>query len=375
MSSIVHQIQYYLVKFEKVFRDNQETSDLIITHCLSFAWTLLNRESIDGMPFDTLDLVIEDFLVIVMKFVRIFSRLDTLASKSNRNVMLEDGCIKLVLGNMEKFMNEPAVQAEICATLANLACHEANAMYIVRNGGCTMIIKAMRRHGDQIDFQIQAFHALASLGKHAKEILDRESFVSIVVKCVTQHEDEVDLVSAAWHALGRVSIVQHKAHLIGMLFASMRRFNKNHKFQITACFALAHVFFNHPSHRESVLKYDGIPLIISAMGRTYEPKDEEQRLDVDVEEGHTPEPILYSRGNNRVQCSKPLLLQLFGSVSLLNLSECVKCRDRIIDLGGIHYIFQASKRVSEQKDLWYIVYYIFSKFTRCGDDKTGANTR
>ena len=38
-------------------------------------------------------------------------------------------------------------------------------------------------------------------------------------------------------------------------------------------------------------------------------------------DGDSPEPVLYSRVNTRVQCSKPLLLQLFGSVALLNLSE------------------------------------------------------
>jgi hypothetical protein len=77
---------------------------------------------------------------------------------------------------------------------------------------------------------------------------------------------------------------------------------------------------------------------------------------------HSPEPVLYNRGNTRVQCSKPLLLQLFGSVSLLNLSECERIREAIIDLGGIHYIFKASKKVSDQADLWFIVYYVLLLF-------------
>jgi len=37
--------------------------------------------------------------------------------------MLEEGCINLILENMNKFISSSDVQAEICATLANLACH------------------------------------------------------------------------------------------------------------------------------------------------------------------------------------------------------------------------------------------------------------
>ena len=42
---------------------------------------------------------------------------------SNRVKMLEEGCIGLILENMNKFIGSSDVQAEICATLANLACH------------------------------------------------------------------------------------------------------------------------------------------------------------------------------------------------------------------------------------------------------------
>lgn len=87
------------------------------------------------------------------------------------------------------------------------------------------------------------------------------------------------------------------------------------------------------------------------------------------EDRQNPEPVLYARGNTRVSCSKPLLLQLFGCVSLLNLSESQKCRDAIIDAGGIHDIFEASRRVEDQSDLWFIIYYIFSKFTQCGEHR------
>ena len=84
----------------------------------------------------------------------------------------------------------------------------------------------------------------------------------------------------------------------------------------------------------------------------------------------TPEPVLYAyekknihldryrRGNLKIQCSKPLLLQLFGSVALLNVSETPRCRDEIIKKGAIHYIFEASEKVKEHSDLWFILYYV-----------------
>lgn len=73
---------------------------------------------------------------------------------------------------------------------------------------------------------------------------------------------------------------------------------------------------------------------------------------------HAPEPVLYSRGNMKVPCAKPLLLQLFASVSLLNLSESVKCREAIIEQGGIHHIFLACEKVAKHTDLYFIIYYV-----------------
>ena len=71
-----------------------------------------------------------------------------------------------------------------------------------------------------------------------------------------------------------------------------------------------------------------------------------------------PEPVLYRRGNLKIQCSKPLLLQLFGSVALLNISESVECRKDIIERGGVHFIFEASQKVKDHPDLWFILYYV-----------------
>ncbi|KAJ3322630.1 hypothetical protein HDV06_002844 [Boothiomyces sp. JEL0866] len=293
---------------------------------------------------------IEDQVVIVMQLVRIFSRLDEFATRigekggiqlilqamqafpycmqlqincsaclanlasieANREIMLDTGCIKYVLDNMSKFMKDPAVQAEICATLANLACHKVNAKYIIENNGCMLILKAMRLHMNHVDLQIQAFHAFSSLGKSCLHILEREDFLGLSMKSLTIHQQNVDLASGL--------------------------------------------------HRQTVYDNSGIMTIINSMRRGYSKGENEEEFD----DRQTPEPVLYSRANSKIQCSKPLLLQLFGSVALLNLSECEKCRETIIDSGGIQCIFEASIRVKEQSDLWFIIYY----FTKCGENKT-----
>lgn len=44
-------------------------------------------------------------------------------------------------------------------------------------------------------------------------------------------------------------------------------------------------------------------------------------------------------------------------------------------MGGIQCIFDASIRVQNQNDLWYIVYYIFTKFTTCGGNSGSQDSR
>ncbi|KAJ3276087.1 hypothetical protein HDV01_006257 [Terramyces sp. JEL0728] len=424
------------IQYEKQFKEYIETTDLIFAHLQHFSWTLINLYS--NFTKDE----IENKVVTVMQLVRIFSRLDEFATRigekggiqlimqamkafpfsmqlqincsaclanlasieGNREIMLDIGCIKYVLDNMSKFMKDPAVQAEICATLANLACHKVNAKYIIENNGCMLILKAMRLHLKHVDLQIQAFHAFSSLGKTCLHILDREDFLGLSIKSLTNHHQNVDLASACWHALGSLAnsgmnITSYKNELLSLIFSVMKKFSDHPSFQITACFALAHMFFANREqvdegivskqngvelilnlmkkfpeqeslqttalfaigsivmkssvHRQTVFSNDGLQLIINAMRRAYSKGENSE----EIEDRQTPEPVLYSRANSKIQCSKPLLLQLFGSVALLNLSECEKCREKIIDLGGIQCIFEASIR-------------IFTKFTKCGENKT-----
>ena len=168
----------------------------------------------------------------------------------NRTKMLEDGSIQNVLSNMSKYMNYPQVQAEICATLANLASHQANAIYIHENNGCTLILRAMKLHLEQVDLQVQAFHAISGLGKLVSLVLERENFVDLAVQCLTRHKNVAELVSAGWHTLGTLAnggldLGQNKNSLLPCILESMRQYYSNASFLITSCFAIAHIFFNN----------------------------------------------------------------------------------------------------------------------------------
>lgn len=96
-------------------------------------------------------------------------------------------------------MKYPAVLAEICATLANLACHKANSQFLVDNGGCDLIIKAMRLYPEQVDLQIQAFHAIAGVGRVSRMVLEREKFIELAMRSLKIHHNSVELVSCNLH--------------------------------------------------------------------------------------------------------------------------------------------------------------------------------
>jgi hypothetical protein len=279
-------------QFEKLFKSQIDITKSMFDHLKTYADKLLRKEQgsaekrkkEDNPEFD-LQL---DLLICIAQFIRVFSRLDELAEyigdnqgidmikeamvlfpnciqlqinssaclanlasvESNRKKMLEDGSIKEVLANMFRFKKSPGVQAEICATLANLASHNLNADYIVKNKGCQMIISAMKTYQNQDDLLVQAFHALAGLAKHGKEFMGTEDFADLSYNILSTHQKSVEIVSAGWHCLGSmansgVNFGDSKNKFLKMILESMRLFKINHAFQVTACFALAHLFFNN----------------------------------------------------------------------------------------------------------------------------------
>jgi hypothetical protein len=111
----------------------------------------------------------------------------------------------------------------------------------------------MRANIDELDLQVQAFHAISGLGKVGKQILEREKFIELSLKSIEKHRQSAELVSAAWHSLGALAnsglnFGTYKNNLLFLIFESMKTFFTKTSFQITACFALAHIFFNNSKY-------------------------------------------------------------------------------------------------------------------------------
>lgn len=135
---------------------------------------------------------------------------------------------------------------------------------------------------------MQAFHAIACLGTAGHEISEQRDFTEIIMRCIKQHSDNIELVSGALHAVGALAgtgkrhilrfltsscslstgitaFHQHKDSLVTTILQSMRHFQNRPTFQITACFALAHIFFNFTIRDEIITELRGIEGILSAM--------------------------------------------------------------------------------------------------------------
>ncbi|KAI9142136.1 armadillo-type protein [Paraphysoderma sedebokerense] len=378
-------------------------------------------------------------------------------NSDNRASMLQVGCLKLVVDNMRRFDNIPEIQTEICAALTNISCYERNATFILQAGGWQLIVRALETYKTHVDLQVQGFHALSSLSKHAKPSslasmthlnlattsramsgtntsiasTDMNDLLKCIFTAMKLHKLEAEVVIATCNTLGSLSLSAQSSirlqemEIVTMIFEGMKRFRLNDNYQVSACFALAHLFFSNalplhlatpgielilramkqfPFHeslqttasfllgtvtsleknRHELFKHDGVPLILAAMGRVY-PNEERRRGAIRIvpsqaiandpvveaeqhqqnrstntraENGDTNETTDRSRSDNgrsmrTNQISKHFLLQMFGCVALLNLSsEDDGRRQEIIEMGAIHYVYQASQK-NREASTWH----------------------
>ena len=81
----------------------------------------------------------------------------------------------------------------------------SNLKHIIQNGGCGLILRAMKLHPTEVDLHIQAFHAMACLGSIGRETMDQTEFTQIIINSLEKHTNNVELVSAALHAVGALA--------------------------------------------------------------------------------------------------------------------------------------------------------------------------
>ncbi|KAJ3069618.1 hypothetical protein HDU98_007312 [Podochytrium sp. JEL0797] len=323
--------------------------------------------------------------------------------------------ISLILLNMRKWVHEETVQTEMCAIISNLAQCEENGKRIVQSGGCERIRDAMMMHVDVEDLQVQGLNALAALVKIVKRQLTASlisSYIDCIHKSFEKWKESTSVCAAACNCIGMFAFVQLKMtrpveHLI---LAAMQRFKECPKFQITACFALAHltiakgaeskmdlkaiesilaVMDAYPHHRNvlttsvfalgsfalhsdanraHILARNGIQSIIKVI--LQQQFDEEVNCleicmkQMSIQEGERgPVPDGKLKG-----MTKAHLLKLFGTMCLMNLTENEKCRAAIIHLGGVRAVFAAAEFLhehqrQEKSDLAFVIMYAFRKIT------------
>lgn len=80
-----------------------------------------------------------------------------------------------------------------------------NNKHIIQNGGCSLILRSMKLHPNEVDLHIQAFHAMACLGTIGRESIDQFDFTQLIIKSLENHQNNVELVSAALHAVGALA--------------------------------------------------------------------------------------------------------------------------------------------------------------------------
>ncbi|KAJ3095425.1 hypothetical protein HK100_005835 [Physocladia obscura] len=324
-----------------------------------------------------------------------------------------------LLINMTRWSHEETVQTELCAILSNLAQSESENGDLARAGACELLRDAMTRHTESEDLQVQALNALAGLARSAKRVLPETTMrmhVAGVLAVLDAWTVRASMATcaAACNALGVFSFAGVRVPCVataeGSVLRAMQKFRACAKFQVTACFALAHlcicvnegggtlgvelvdevlaIMSSFPRHknvlttaafalgsfalqsdtnRTHIMTKKGIDIVVKSMMET-EFDEEVNCLEVCMKhmtvsgeptDGENEVDGNYLGSNNK-PTQKSHLLKLFGSMFLMNLSENEKCRQEIIKRGGLDAIFDAASYIfqtSQSKDLGFVLMY------------------
>ncbi|KAI9346930.1 hypothetical protein BDR26DRAFT_855382 [Obelidium mucronatum] len=275
-----------------------------------------------------------------------------------------------------------------------------------------LILDAMIQHKQVEDLQVQGLNALAALIKTAQRLFDANTtsnYTLCIGKVLKLWKDSVQVSSAACNCIGMFSFVGVKvdSYIVTLIVEAMEKFHYIVKFQITACFALAHISITHSketkqdklliekilsvmerfprqrnvlttavfglgsfslhsdANRLHIMSKNGIQLIIRCM---LEKQFEEEANCLEVCMKHIGSHDEDKADHKTRSASKAHLLKLFGAMCLMNLSENEKCRQHIIHCGALHAIYEAGCYVynvpqTSKADLSFVMTYVFRKIT------------
>ncbi|KAG4083716.1 ARM repeat-containing protein [Neocallimastix lanati (nom. inval.)] len=315
---------------------------------------------------------------------------------ANAKHIVENGGCEYILRAMITHMDKTDLQIQAFHSLSSLCKYGKEEMEKER---FIQVLKtSIIKHQNSVDLMVSACNALGLMALSGMKMTScKGTILVIILKALKKFEDHQIFQITAFFSLSHLlcihdstkdeaySEIISKYKGVELILTAMKRFPYYISLQTTACFALESIIMNNDNHRKEFLELDGIDIILNVMRFDFsllkkkksgsdgerndimDSMDENENIDVSItlDIDSSSESLFYSKykDNSFHSFSKELLLQLFGSVALLNASDNKQCKEMIIKKGCLHYIYLASKKVANCNDLWLVLYYVFARFS------------
>ncbi|ORX45351.1 ARM repeat-containing protein [Piromyces finnis] len=315
---------------------------------------------------------------------------------ANAKYIVENGGCDYILRAMITHMDKTDLQIQAFHSLSSLCKYGKEEME--KDRFMQVIKTSIIKHQNSVDLMVSACNALGLMALSGMKMTScKGTILVIILKSLKRYENHQIFQITAFFSLSHLLCIHDsnkdsvnseiitKYKGVELILNAMKRFPYHISLQTTACFALESIIINHDNHRKEFLELNGIDIILNVMRfdfsllkkrRSYfednkneivDTIDENENIDVSItlDLESSSESLFYSKykDNSFHSFSKELLLQLFGSVALLNASDNKQCKEMIIKKGCLHYIYLASKKVANCNDLWLVLYYVFTRFS------------
>eukprot|EP00118_Oscarella_pearsei_P007046 m.33268 g.33268 ORF g.33268 m.33268 type:complete len:757 (+) comp31795_c0_seq2:1038-3308(+) len=121
--------------------------------------------------------------------------------------VLQEGGVGVVLGALQRFGDNAALQAKGCNTLGHLAATEELARAVAAAGGVQQSLQALRKFPDDVDVQKAGCHALANMALEecvADDVIANDG-LDLVLGAMKRFPDDTELQDSASRAIGSLA--------------------------------------------------------------------------------------------------------------------------------------------------------------------------
>ena len=307
--------------------------------------------------------------------------------------LFEDSCTIIVnLGGIPILMlllKDPASKEDLRVQVLNVITNLSKQIKdkVSNHTFARDIYEIMKCGMSNHDLVLGSVHALGSMAFSRFEfgkVLGTELTASICtvmkqfpLSCNLQFSSAFCLAHLTYgHWLDRDAFI--KNHGLRLILAAMKRFPNDRNLQTTGCFAIG-ALASEPTLRDHICTTDSISMILKSMSHRYPQRSaavseggvkilssfhieaaassaESLQDSLDNLLERPPEP-------KKKQVNKDLLLQMFSSVALLNLSENEECKESMLKHGVLHHLYEATMKVNNEHELRFVLANVFMRFT------------